>query len=70
MKTNTTVLKKIFFGMSVAACFLLLVFLLPDTLFAQPSLPKEPTQTPIDGGLGILAALGGTYAIKKLRDKD
>lgn len=70
MKSNTTELKKILFGMSVAACFLLLLFLIPDTLFAQPSMPSEPTQTPVDGGLSILAALGGAYAIKKLRNKD
>jgi len=29
----------------------------------------KPQQTPIDGGLGILAAAGGAYAVKKLRDK-
>ena len=36
---------------------------------AQPSLPDIPPQVPIDGGLGLLAAAGGAYAIKKLRDK-
>ncbi len=36
---------------------------------AQPGLPSAPTQAPIDGGLGLLAAAGGAYAIKKLRDK-
>lgn len=34
-----------------------------------PPPPVKPAQTPIDGGLGILAAAGGAYAIKKLRDK-
>lgn len=44
---------------------------IPDYILAQPGLPSpEPEQTPIDGGLGILAALGGAYAIKKLRDKE
>lgn len=39
-------------------------------LFAQPpGLPTTPDQAPIDGGLGLLAALGGAYALKKLRDK-
>ncbi|MFV1883807.1 MAG: PID-CTERM protein-sorting domain-containing protein [Balneola sp.] len=36
---------------------------------AQPGLPSAPSQAPIDGGLGLLAAAGGAYAIKKLRDK-
>lgn len=34
-----------------------------------PPPPTKPTQNPIDGGLAILAAAGGAYAIKKLRDK-
>lgn len=37
--------------------------------YAQPGLPSAPTQAPIDGGLSLLAAAGGAYAIKKLRDK-
>lgn len=48
---------------------LLIIFTLPSLLSAQPSLPGSPEQAPIDGGLGILAALGGAYAVKKLRDK-
>lgn len=38
---------------------------MPDYVLAQPGLPSDPEQTPNDGGLGILAALGGAYAIKK-----
>lgn len=39
-------------------------------LFAQPpGLPATPDQAPIDGGLGLLAAAGGSYALKKLRDQ-
>ncbi|MFH5831828.1 PID-CTERM protein-sorting domain-containing protein [Halalkalibaculum sp. DA3122] len=34
-----------------------------------PVLPEEPSQAPVDGGLGILAAAGGAYALKKLRDR-
>lgn len=41
---------------------------LPTVILAQPGLPGAPDQAPIDGGLGILAALGGAYAVKKLRD--
>lgn len=42
---------------------------LPTVIHAQPGLPGDPEQAPIDGGLGILAALGGAYAVKKLRDR-
>ena len=46
------------------------VFILPDLASAQPPPPpSKPTQTPIDGGLGLLAAAGGAYAVKKLRDR-
>lgn len=34
-----------------------------------PPLPFAPTQAPIDGGLSLLAAAGGAYAVKKLRDR-
>ena len=46
------------------------VMILPDLAWAQPPPPPgKPTQTPIDGGLGLLAAAGGAYAVKKLRDR-
>ncbi|HCD53180.1 MAG TPA: hypothetical protein DEQ34_12075 [Balneolaceae bacterium] len=38
-------------------------------LSAQPMLPSDPEQTPIDGGLGLLAAAGGVYAYKKLKNR-
>ena len=37
---------------------------------SQPGFPTSPNQAPIDGGLGLLAAAGGAYAYKKLREKD
>jgi len=43
--------------------------LLTTILMAQPGLPGAPSQAPIDGGLSLLAAAGGGYAIKKLRDR-
>lgn len=52
---------------------LLFLFTLPAVLYAQggpPIFPDGPEQTPIDGGLGILAALGGAYALKKLRERE
>lgn len=54
---------------------LTLTFLVVCTalVFAQgtpPPMPFAPTQAPIDGGVSLLAAAGGAYAIKKLRDKN
>ena len=40
-----------------------------EFVVGQPTLPIAPPQAPIDGGLSVLAAAGGAYAIKKLRDK-
>ena len=51
----------------ITFCFVLV--LLSGILMAQPGFPG-PTQAPIDGGLGLLAAAGGAYAIKKLRDRN
>tara|TARA_B100000959_G_scaffold232409_1_gene249297 strand:- start:346 stop:531 length:186 start_codon:yes stop_codon:yes gene_type:complete len=36
-----------------------------SVVYAQPSFPNEPTQTPI-GGLGVLAAAGGAMVVKKI----
>lgn len=46
-----------------------LILFLTEILLAQPSLPSAPSQAPIDGGLGLLAAAGGAYAWKKLKDR-
>lgn len=48
---------------------IIFVFTISTIVLAQPGLPGDPAQSPIDGGLGLLAAAGGAYAIKKLRDK-
>jgi hypothetical protein len=48
---------------------ILVVVVFNDIAMAQPGLPTVPSQAPIDGGLGLLAAAGGTYAWKKLRDR-
>lgn len=52
--------------------FALIIVLLITTSFvlAQPGLPSDPAQAPIDGGLGLLAAAGGAYAYKKLRNRN
>ena len=55
--------------------FLVAIFILPELALAvpqtppPPGLPEAPKQTPIDGGLGLLAAAGGAYALNKLRQK-
>ena len=47
-----------------------IILILPDLANAQPPPPPDkPDQAPIDGGFGLLAAAGGAYAIKKIRDK-
>ena len=61
--------------MKYAIFFTILLFavlILPDLAFSQavpPPPPTAPNQTPIDGGLGILAAAGGAYALNKLRQR-
>ena len=51
----------------VLLTLILLIASLP--LFAQPGLPADPAQSPIDGGLIWLLLGGGAYGIKKLRDR-
>lgn len=73
---NFSNLKKIFLTVGLI-CFLAVsgtVIIPSDTMAQQPApppdLPFKPAQeVPIDGGLTLLAAAGGGYAIKKLRDK-
>lgn len=48
---------------------LLVLVIASGVVLAQPGLPNAPSQAPIDGGLGLLAAAGGVYAWKKLRNK-
>ena len=54
---------------------LILFMMLPggtaESLVAQapPGFPGDPDQVPIDGGLGLLAAAGGAYALRRLRQK-
>lgn len=50
----------------------LLILGIGTSTSAQPGFPgggSPPVEAPIDGGLSLLAAAGGAYAIKKLRDK-
>ena len=53
-----------------ALCTLLIGLFMPELLLADPPIfPDNPDQVPIDGGLGLLAAAGGAYALNKLRQK-
>jgi len=54
----------------ILAGFLLFVVQQSATAQAPPPPPGKPQQTPVDGGLAILAVAGGGYAIKKLREKN
>jgi len=45
------------------------MLLLIANITAQPSFPNEPNQAPI-GGLGLLAAIGGAMALKKLLNRN
>ena len=58
-------MKFFFISLSILAALLLTTFIVQ----AQPVLPGAPAQAPVDGGLGLLAAAGGAYALKKLRDQ-
>lgn len=65
------------FFLNLLLAVLLITFFIPEIAYAfqipppaPPMLPQAPGQAPIDGGLGLLAAAGGAYAIKKLRDKN
>lgn len=56
--------------MKMIAILSVFMLILNDLLMAQPALPSAPSQAPVDGGLSLLAAAGGIYAMKKLRDKN
>lgn len=68
-------MQKLLLSFLIGIIFIIFTFLIADFSFAQgdrlppPIFPSAPAQNPIDGGLAILAAAGGAYAVKKLRDK-
>lgn len=63
MNKSTIILISLFLILAV-------IIILPELASAQPPPPPiKPSQTPIDGGLGLLAAAGGAYAIKKLKNR-
>ena len=63
-------MKTKYFLISLLWILILLIILNTPEVSAQPpGMPSAPSQAPIDGGLGILAAAGGLYALKKLKSR-
>lgn len=60
---------KIFLYSTLITSVMVFFVTFTTNVLAQPGLPGAPSQAPIDGGLGLLAAAGGAYALKKSRDK-
>jgi hypothetical protein len=59
-------------GLLLLLLVITVVILTGDLSFAQPpppALPIDVDQAPIDGGLGLLAAGGATYAWRKFKNK-
>lgn len=58
----------------IASLFVVIAFntisVLAQSSPGLPGFPDSPSAAPIDGGLGLLAAAGGVYAWKKLRNKN
>ena len=47
---------------------LIIILMITAVVAAQPGLPSDPAQAPIDGGLGLLAVAGSAYAYRKLKN--
>jgi uncharacterized integral membrane protein len=63
-------MKKIYQNIAVFAVMMVITLVFADLLMAQPpGLPGAPDQAPL-GGLALLAAAGGAYAWKKLRNQN
>ncbi len=62
--------KKLVFALLIFLLTILLLIVFSEPGFSQPPPPPDkPDQAPIDGGLGLLAAAGGAYEIKKIKEK-
>lgn len=66
-KDMLVLIKKFSFAVLLISALLLILSVSADA--QPPGLPGDPSQAPIDGGLGLLAAAGGAYAYKKLKNK-
>ena len=64
-----SVMKKLIKYLASMFGVFIIVLIASGNSLAQPNLPIAPSQAPIDGGLGLLAAAGGAYAYKKLKTR-
>lgn len=51
----------------ITIAVLSIILLTAEFVMAQPGLPENPAEAPIDGGLSLLAIGGAAYAISKLK---
>ena len=51
---------------TILSIVLLITFIVTDSALAQPGLPSDPSQAPIDGGIIWMLIAGGAYGLKKL----
>ncbi len=54
---------------TIQMLILVICFLLPCLLHAQPGFGDDTDDVPIDGGLSLLVAAGVGYGAKKIREK-
>lgn len=66
-ENNPSGIKKVIASFSSIGFLLLLLTV--NASAQLPGFPDAPSQAPIDGGLGLLAATGGAYALNKLRNR-
>ncbi len=62
-------MKTKYFLISILLILIIIIVSASTKVLSQPGLPSAPSQAPIDGGLYLLAAAGGAYAFKKLRER-
>lgn len=59
--------KKTWYSLFLFVVVIAVLAITGDVMAQPPGLPSAPDQAPIDGGLGLLAAAGGAYALNKIR---
>ena len=69
MKEKNKMNSKIRLSLLIAVMLVFFLTLSVDLIAQPPAMLSDPQQTPIDGGLGILAASGAVMAFKKLRNR-